>query len=102
LIWYTAEDGAEVAKGVCAVDLTFLEFGTDSSSQNLWELIGAILTVMYQIALGLAGQSLALRGDSVTALTWSITERVRGSLVTNACGPYNAWLLKFTSSTSLL
>jgi hypothetical protein len=39
---------------------------------------------MGQIALGLSGQSLALRGDSVTALTWSITERVRGSLVTNA------------------
>jgi hypothetical protein len=78
LIWYAVEDGAEVAKGVCAVDLTFLEF------QNLSEFIGAIIAVMGQIALGLAGQSLALRGDSVTALTWSITERVRGSLVTNA------------------
>jgi hypothetical protein len=84
LIWYAVEDGAEVAKGVCAVDLTFLEFGTDSSFQNLSEFIGAIIAVMGQIALGLAGQSLALRGDSVTALTWSITERVRGSLVTNA------------------
>jgi hypothetical protein len=36
-----------------------------------------------QIAIGLSGQSLALREDSVTALTWSITERVRGSIVTN-------------------
>jgi hypothetical protein len=67
LICYTVEIGAEVAKGVCAVDLTFLEFGTDSSFQNLSEFIGAILAVMGQIAIGLSGQSLALRGVSVTA-----------------------------------
>ena len=86
LIWYAIEDGAEVARGVSAVDLTFLGFGTDSSFQNLSEFIGAILAVMGQIILGRAGPnfSLALRGDSVTALTWSITERVRGSIVTNA------------------
>jgi hypothetical protein len=76
LIWYTVENGAEVDKGVCAVDLTFLEFGTDSSFQNLSEFIGTILAVIGQIAIGLSGQSLALRGDIVTALTWSITERV--------------------------
>jgi hypothetical protein len=34
--------------------------------------------------MGLSGQSLALRGDSVTALTWAITERPRGAIVTNA------------------
>jgi hypothetical protein len=39
LIWYTVENGAEVAKGVCAVDLIFLEFGTDSSLQNLSDLL---------------------------------------------------------------
>ena len=85
-IWYDIIDGAEVARGVSAADLTFLEFGTDSSFQNLSEFIGAILAVMGQIILGQPGQrrSLALRGDSVTALTWSITERVRGSIVTNA------------------
>ena len=79
-IWYDIIDGAEVARGVSAADLTFLEFGTDSSFQNLSEFIGAILAVMGQIILGQPGQrrSLALRGDSVTALTWSITERVRG------------------------
>ena len=85
-IWYDIVDGAEVARGVSAADLTFLEFGTDSSYQNLSEFIGAIIAVMGQIILGQPGQrlSLALRGDSVTALTWSITERVRGSIVTNA------------------
>ena len=86
LIWYEIEHGTEVARGVSAVDLTFLGFGTDSSFQNLSEFIGAILAVMGQIILGRSGPnfSLALRGDSVTALTWSITERVRGSIVTNA------------------
>ena len=37
-----------------------------------------------QVVLGLAEPSLALRGDSVTALTWVITERPRGVIVTNA------------------
>jgi hypothetical protein len=39
---------------------------------------------MGQVMLGLSGQSLALRGDSVTALTWAVTERPRGEIVTNA------------------
>ncbi len=43
----------------------------------------ALLAVLGHIALGHAGQSIALRGDSVTALTWAITERY-GSIATNA------------------
>jgi hypothetical protein len=84
LIWYERVNGTEVAKGVCAVDLSFLEFGEDSSYQNLSEFIGAIVAVVGHILLGNRGQSLALRGHSVTALTWAITERPRGSTVTNA------------------
>ena len=84
LIWYDREDGAEVARGVSAVDITFLDFATDSSYQNLAEFIGAILAVLGHVALGNTGRSIALRGDSVTALTWAITERPRGSIVTNA------------------
>ena len=76
--------GTEVALGVCAVDLSFLEFGDDSSYQNLAEFIGAIIAVAGQILLGFSGRSLALRGDSVTANTWAFTERPRGSIVTNA------------------
>ena len=70
--------------GVCAVDLSFLKFGEDSSFQNLAEFLGAILAVAGYIRLGHRGMSLALRGDSVTALTWAITERPRGYIVTNA------------------
>ena len=76
--------GTEVALGVCAVDLSFLEFGDDSSYQNLTEFIGAIIAVAGHIVLGFSGRSLALRGDGVTANTWAFTERPRGSIVTNA------------------
>ena len=84
LIWYHREHGTEVALGVSAVNLEFLAFGVDSSNQNLAEFIGAILAVIGQIVMGLSGRSLALRGDSMTALTWAITERPRGSIVCNA------------------
>ena len=84
LIWYNREHGAEVALGVGAVSLRFLGFGSDSSYQNLSEFIGAILAVIGQIMIGLSGSSIALRGDSMTALTWAITERPRGSIVSNA------------------
>ena len=95
LIWYARTGGTEVARGVGAVDLTFLGFGDDSSYQNLAEFIGAILAVLGQVALGHAGTSLALRGDSVTALTWAITERPRGTIVTNAA---MVWTLLCVSS----
>jgi hypothetical protein len=84
LIWSDRSTGAEVVVGVGAVDLTLLGFGVDSSFQNLSEYIGAILAVIGHVVLGLSGSSIALRGDSVTALTWAITERPRGSIVTNA------------------
>jgi hypothetical protein len=84
LIWADRSTGAEVVVGVGAVDLTLLGFGVDSSFQNLSEYVGAILAVVGQVVLGMTGSSIALRGDSVTALTWAITERPRGSIVTNA------------------
>ena len=84
VIWSIRADGTEVVKGVSAVDLSFLGFGVDSSFQNLSEYIGAILAVIGQVMLGFAGTGIALRGDSVTALTWAMTERPRGVRVTNA------------------
>jgi hypothetical protein len=43
LIWFHRDSGGEFARAVSAVDLSFLEFGMDSSYQNLSEFIGAIL-----------------------------------------------------------
>ncbi len=51
LIWYDLENGAEVVRGASAVDITFLDFTTDSSYQNLAEFIGAILAVLGHVAL---------------------------------------------------
>ena len=84
LIWFSRDGDAEVAVGVGAADLLFLGFGEDSSFQNLSEFLGAILAILGQVALGYRGRSVALRGDSVTALTWAITERPRGERVTKA------------------
>ena len=76
-------DGSEVVKGVSAVNLAFLEFGVDSSKKNLAEYIGAILAVIGQVMLRFSGTGIALRGDRVGALTWTMTERPRGLSVTN-------------------
>jgi hypothetical protein len=84
LIWSPTNNGTEEAVGVSAVDISFLRFGTDSSYQNLCEFLGAILSVVGHIVLGNRGKSLALRVDSVTALTLASTERPRGAIVTNA------------------
>jgi hypothetical protein len=40
--------------------------------------MGAIIAVAGQVILGHSGRSLVLRGGSVTALTWAISERPRG------------------------
>ena len=78
------QSSAEVVVCVCAVDISFLESGEDSSFQNLAEFIGAIVAVVVGIMLGWRGQSVDLRGDSITALTWAVTERARGKIVTYA------------------
>jgi hypothetical protein len=50
-MWSVRTDGTEVVRGVSAVNLAFLEFGVDSSNQNLAEYIGAILAVLGQVIL---------------------------------------------------
>lgn len=84
VIWFVRENGAEVMRGVSAVNLMLLDFGFDSSNQNLAEYIGAVIAVLGHVMLGFSGLSIALRGDSITALTWTMTERPRGTRVTNA------------------
>ena len=84
VVWYKRPDGAEECVGVCAISVRELGFGEDSSFQNLAEFIGAIIAVIGFIRLGGRGNNLDLRGDSITALTWAVTERPRGHIVTNA------------------
>ena len=72
VVWYSTINGAEKSGGVTAVDISFLNFGDDSSFQNLSKFIGAITAVAGQVIMGRQRQSMSLRGDSVTALTWAI------------------------------
>ena len=84
VIWFDVQGGNEVAMGVCALSTESLDFKDDSSFQNLSEFIAAIVAVLGFVRLGYTGKNLILRGDSITALQWAITERTRGSIVTRA------------------
>lgn len=84
VVWYRKENGTEECVGFCAVSIDHLGFKDNSSYQNLAEFIGAVISVIGALHVGTADQPLELRGDSVTALTWAITERPRGVLVTRA------------------
>ena len=84
ILWFRRAGGTEVCMGGSAVDLRSLEFGDDSSFQNVSEFIGAILGFIGLIRLGVTDTDVQLRGDSISALTWAHTERYRGQLVSNA------------------
>jgi hypothetical protein len=89
------DSGTDVVLGVSAAFIGFLGFRVDSSNPNSSEYTGAIIAVAGQVMLGYSGRSLALRGDSVTALTWAISERPRGKIVTNAS---IVWTLLFVAT----
>ena len=84
VLWFERRHGAEVCMGGSAIDLRFLDFGEDSSFQNLCEFMGAILGFIGLVRMGVTNADVQLRGDSVSALTWAQTERYRGTIVTNA------------------
>lgn len=84
VLWFSTDGAAEVVRGVCALSLLSLGFGTDSSFQNLAEFIGAVVSVVGFVIMGGKGKNLTLRGDSITALTWAFTERTRGPTANNA------------------
>lgn len=71
-----------------AVSLVELEFGSDSSYQNLAEFIGVVLVTLILDKLKLSGEAVELQGDSFTALTWAGEQRYRGRLVTRAAVLY--------------
>ena len=82
IIWFDLQEGTEVAMGICTLSTESLDLKNDSSFENLSEFIAAIVTVLGFTWLGYKGKNLGLRGDSITALQWAITERRRGSSVT--------------------
>ena len=66
------------------MDLRGLDFGNDSSYQNMAEYVGAIVGILGLLKLGVSNEDIEVRGDSQSALTWARTERPRGKVVTNA------------------
>lgn len=84
ILLYERIAGAEVCLGGGAIDLRGLQFGGDSSFQNVAEYIGAMVGILTLITLGTSCRDLEVRGNSVAALRWAKTESVRGSRVTNA------------------
>ena len=87
--------GGEACLGGAAVDIRGLGFEGDSSYQNLAEYVGALVGILGLVDLGIKGEDLEIRGDSVAALTWAKTERVRGDRVTNAAMVFTSACLRY-------
>jgi hypothetical protein len=85
IIWYLVQaDGSEVPVGACKVDISSLGFKGKPEKQNTAEFIAATLGMVGVKKLGFTHLLTKLRGDSITALTWSSTKRFRGDLVVPA------------------
>ena len=89
ILWFYQEnsESPEVLLGGCSLDITSLDFGTDASNQNTAEYIAAALGIRGLRAFAgfdTSSKVIGLRGDSVTALTWSVKRRARSSIATNA------------------
>ena len=84
ILWYELnDDDTESLVGGCAVDLSCLGFGEDSSYQNTAEFIALTLGIRGVCRLGMAPCAVHVRGDSTTALTWSEKGNVRSDLAAN-------------------
>jgi hypothetical protein len=87
ILWYrrSNSESPEVLLGGCSLDIKSLGFGTDASYQNTAEFIAATLGIRGLTAFPWTpGESVELRGDSITALTWGRKRGVRSPLATNA------------------
>ena len=84
VLLYQRVDAVEVCVAATAIDLRGLNFGYDSSLQNMAECIGAITGIMGLLRLGISNEDIELRGDSLSAFTCTKTGRPRGKIATNA------------------
>ena len=95
VVWYrVAADGTEDPIGALSGDLRQLGFGQDSSHQNTAEFIAATVGLLGALALGYAGASVILRGDSTSALCWCFHQRFHGSLTANAAVVFTLLLVQ--------
>jgi hypothetical protein len=84
LVYQRDAQGREECVGAGAVSIEAMGFGQDSSNQNTAEFVGAVLCMACALRMGRREQTVVLRGDSVTALTWAEDRRFRGKKVSSA------------------
>lgn len=95
IVWLRREaSGAEDPIGALSGDLRHLGFGEDSSFQNTAEFIAATVGLYGALALGYAGASVIIRGDSTSALCWCYHQRYRGELTANAAVVFTLLLIQ--------
>ena len=84
VLWIVEEGGREECVGAASFD--FGSWGVEGSSafQNTCEFMGLFLGVLGVRVLFPAVKRVALRGDSVTALTWCSKRSFKGAQVSNA------------------
>ena len=88
LLYYERSDTGEVLIAGGAIDISTLKFESEASFQNTAEFIAAVLGIRGLSQLGQQPESVCLRGDSMTALTWASTGRFKGELVCNAAAVF--------------
>ena len=96
LLWYKRdENNNEFSLGAAAVDLTWLNLGTDSSYQNVAEYIGGLGGIIGLVRLGISNVAVEFRGDSSTVLSWAKKEKSKGVLVSNAAIVFSLLCIRF-------
>ena len=97
-------NGCDVFLGEGGADITKLEFGVDSSYQNLAEFTDAVLSLVCIVKLGLLREvqdsGFGLRDDSISSRIWMEKERYRGSTVCNASIAYTLLGLVYGTQVS--
>lgn len=88
LLYYERTDRGEVLLAGSAIDISILKFKSEASYQNTAEFIAAILGIRGLRQLRLQPESVCLRGDSITALTWASSGKFKGDLVSNAAAVF--------------
>ena len=92
---YELGAAGETCLGGGAVSIAEYEFGGDSSNQNTAEFIGSMLGITALVKLGVKDTGIILRGDSMTALKWSITGRLKGERGVNAAIAMSALCMNY-------
>ena len=96
LLWYKkGNDNCEISFGAAAVDLAWLDFGTDSSYQNVAEYMGRLVGLIGLLKLGISNVAVKFRGDSLTALSLTKKEKSKGTLVSNAAIIFSLLCIRF-------